>query len=62
MRSQVTKERLYSEGKKRGTLGTLGNMKEMVGQQKSTEKWRQQRKGENSLKPHPYLPRVGRGS
>jgi hypothetical protein len=54
-KSQVTKERVYSEERKRGR--TLGITKEMLGQQKSTEKQRQQRKATNISKPHSWPPR-----
>jgi hypothetical protein len=60
MKSQVTKERLYSEDRKRGRVP--GIMKEVAGQLKSMEKQRKQKKAENSFKPHPQLPRSRRRS
>jgi hypothetical protein len=36
--------------------------KELAGEQKRIEKPRQQRKATNNSKPHPWLPKRGRGS
>jgi hypothetical protein len=56
----VTKERLYSDERKRGRA--LGISKEVVGQQKSMERQKQQRKAENSSKPCLWIPRRRRRS
>jgi hypothetical protein len=53
-KSQTTQEKLYSEERKRER--TLRTMKEVAGQQKSTEKLKQQRKAANNSKSHPGLP------
>jgi hypothetical protein len=53
-KSQVTRERLYSEDRKRGK--SMGITKEVSGEQKSMKKHKQQIKAANSSKPHFQLP------
>jgi hypothetical protein len=62
-KSQVTKEILHSEGRKRKSIGyhERGEKKrKKERKQKSMEKQRQQRKAENSSKPCPWFPGRGR--
>jgi hypothetical protein len=52
--ARVTKERLYFKERKRGRVPAI--MKEGTGQLKSIKKQRRQKKGQNSLKFHPWIP------